>query len=134
MRSTLKSLLLSLLALGSLITMQPSLAQDDSEVTQNFKQIGREMRAMNRMDDPAELAATLTEIRQYAVNNTSLTPDVLADASAEELAEFHAGVDQLIAMMDEAIAFASAGDLDSAKAKLSEMGDFRGEKHDQYGI
>lgn len=114
-----------------------SFAQEDSEVTVNWKEmgqkLGRGMANVNRMD-AAEISSTLTEIRPFIVANADLTPDVLAGASEAELAAWHADVMYALGMFDAASAAADAGEADAAKAIMGAFNTLREDMHEKYGI
>ena len=110
-----------------------SFAQEDSEATANFKNVGRVLRNARTMD-AAALATNLTEIRQYLVANSSITPGRPAGATDEQVAEFHREMHYALGMFDAAIAMANAGNADAAKALLAEVNSFREKMHKKYEI
>lgn len=105
----------------------------DSEVTANFKQMGRTMRNLNSLEGQ-ELADAMLGIRQYLVANAELTPSVLEGKSDEEITDFREGVMYALGMFDAAIALAEQGHNGGAKAVIAAIGDYRSGKHDFYGV
>ena len=114
-------------------TMPISSFAQDSEVTSNFKQMGRTMRSLNSLEGQ-ELADAMKGIREYLVANTMLTPSVLEGQTAEEIREFQDGVTYALGMYDAAIALAEQGHNGGAKAVIAAIGDFRGNMHDKYDV
>lgn len=109
-----------------------SFAQD-SEVTSNFKQVGRALRGFNSLEGQ-ELADAMRETRQHLAANTGLTPSVLEGSSAADVAEFQRGVAYALGMYDAAIGLAEEGHSDAAKAILSAITDVRDNMHDRYDV
>lgn len=114
-----------------------AVAQDDSEVTTNWKNMGRElgrgMANVGRMD-AAQMVETFTAIRGNIVKNAELVPDVLAGASEAELAAWVADVKYSLGMFDAAIAAAEAGQAEAAAAIMMAFDGLRGDMHEKYGI
>lgn len=112
-------------------------AQEDSEVTTNWKNMGRElgrgMANVSRMDAD-EIVETFTAIRGNLVANIDLVPDVLSDASAEELQTWKQEVQYSLGMFDAAIAAAKEGQAEAAVAIMAAFDDYRGDMHEKYGI
>lgn len=109
-----------------------SFAQD-SEVTSNFKQIGRAMRGFSSQEGQ-DLADAMRGVRQYLQANTGLTPSVLEGSSDAEVAEFQRSVSYALGMFDSAIALAEAGENDAAKALLGMITNVRDNMHEKYDI
>jgi soluble cytochrome b562 len=108
-------------------------AQDDSEVSSNFKQMGRTMRSLTSLEGQ-ELADAMIGIRQYLVANAELVPSMLEGKSAEEIAEFQDGINYALGMYDSAIGLAEAGHNGGAQTVIAQLGDFRGDMHEKYGV
>ena len=114
-----------------------AVAQEDSEVTTNWKNMGRElgrgMANVSRMDAD-EIVEIFSAIRGNLVANIDLVPDVLADASEEDLIAWKGEVKYALGMFDAAIAAAEEGQAEAAVAIMATFDDYRGDMHDKYGI
>ncbi len=114
-----------------------AVAQEDSAVTTNWKNMGRElgrgMANVGRMSAD-EMVETFNAIRGNMVANADLVPDVLADADEAALAEWKNDVMYSLGMFDAAIAAAEEGEAEAAAAIMAAFDDLRGDMHEKYGI
>ena len=89
---------------------------DDSAVSKNFDNIGREIRRLRNVGDQAAMEEMLTKVRAMAAENRTGEPSFIKK-DTPEYAEYQKGVDELLARMDELLALAKGGKWEDAKVQ-----------------
>lgn len=106
---------------------------EDSVVSRNFKSIGRELRSLGRISDPAEMVEKLETFLTTLQANREEMPSFM-EAGTEQYADFQDGVDEFIAEVESALALAKAGDLDAAKEVASGFRDLKDKYHEHFEL
>ena len=106
---------------------------ENSAVSQNFKSVGRELRSLGRISDPAEMVEKLETFLATMHSQRDEVPSFM-ETGTEQYADFQNGIDELIAEMEKALALAKAGDLDGAKEVASGFRDIRRKYHEHFNL
>ena len=112
---------------------QAVVPDEDSAVSKNFKSVGRELRSLGNISDPAEMVEKLETFLTTMRANREEMPSFM-ESGTEQYADFQNGIDELIAEMEKALVLAKAGDLDGAKGVASGFRDIKEKYHEHFDI
>ncbi len=123
-------------ALGATALTATPLAWAHGDISKEFKSMQRALRKMRKARDTEALRDALNTLRQHAHTARGMTPHFLQQAPAEDprWQQYHDGMDELIAQIDQAIAHTDSGELESARDMLRVLRETRKRFHERFEV
>jgi len=123
--------LIAMLSLSLLFSSASVLAAD---LEQDMDTLKENLSVVKKTDDAQEMHTALGKMRQAAQDAKKSTPDKLEGqpADSEQIKDYHAGLDTLIAQIDVIDKLAQASKLDDAKAEAKKLEEIRNANHKKF--
>ncbi|TRX58017.1 cytochrome b562 [Thalassomonas sp. M1454] len=106
---------------------------EDSAVSNNFKDVARTMRKLRRAKTSKDVIKNLEKIKKLTVKNSKLLPSFAAEGS-EELKTYKIEVDKMIEGIDSMIAQANSGELTKGSDALKQLKTLKEDGHNSLDI
>lgn len=106
---------------------------EDSVVSKNFKDIGRSLRNLRKLDSSQDIIEALEKVKAIAIKNRTEVPSFMK-AGTEDFTKYQEGIDSFVEKIEETIVAVDSGEITSGRAAQKKLGAQKKHFHKEFDI